>query len=133
MTDILVTLSRDAYAALTDSDPLSLLVGDRIYDYIPPDTQYPYIFYGDMEVEPDDTDDTEDNLVQWTLHIYSQYNGNKECYDIVDVLDNIVRRAGFESDGLVNIDRTFRDVVPDGDGKTRHGIARYRVRIEKEA
>lgn len=133
MVDVLVRLSTDGYTALRDSEALQGKVSDRIYDDVPPNTQYPYVFFGDMEVEPDDTDDSEDNLIQWTLHVYSQYEGNKECYEIVDILDDIVRRSGFESEGLVNIERTFRDTVPDGDGKTRHGIARYRVRIEKEA
>ena len=132
MTDFLIVLATAAKAALCASSELADIVGDRIYDHIPPNTVYPYIADVDHEAEPDDTDVSEDNIIDWTLHVYSQYDGTKECYEIIGLIDDILRNPDFECEGLTNIDRSFRAVVPDGDGKTRHGIVRYRVRMEKE-
>jgi hypothetical protein len=103
-----------------------------VFDHIPQDEQFPYLYYADAEARPDDTHGSEDEIVRWTCHLYSQGNGTEESWNLIEELDAIVRTPAFAYAGLTNIDRVLREVVPDGDGKTYHGIAEYRVRLEKQ-
>lgn len=135
------SLSEDALQEVYDK-----LVGDmrtsgiNIYTYVPgmpegkPDSDFPYIVLGLDGMRPWDTDDKVGKVLDIYCHIWSRYKGAKETREIIDQIYSSLHRATFPSPPfhLVDCIEAFSQVYQDPDGKTMHGISRYRLTIQEE-
>lgn len=105
-----------------------------VYDAVPEESaKFPYVVVGEDTHIPFDTDDSSGAESTVTLHVWSQYRGSKEAKDIQGLIYQALHRYELPVNGyqLVTIDFEYSDVVLDADGKTRHGICRYRSLVEK--
>lgn len=112
------------------------------YDDVPdlpdgmPDSDFPYIVIGEDVANPWDTDDQLANTVLITLHVFSRYQGKKECKEIMaDIYTALNRQAAnLSATGYRFVDclYDFGEVIDEDDGATRHGVCRYKILIEKE-
>lgn len=129
-------LQQAVYSRLT-----SFLPSRRIYDDPPnqpdgmPESEFPYITIGDDTVSPWDTDETLGASCTVTLHVWSRKNGKKETKAILGELYTALNReanflyaSGFR---FVDCLHEFTEIVEEVDGKTRHGITRFRITMEK--
>lgn len=104
-----------------------------IYDYVPDDAPYPYIVIGEPRTDPFAVKNSDVVDVYITLHIWSNYKGKKQAYDILaacheaflyklDITGYTVNKTSW-SDA-----RVFNDI----DGVLRHGVLTLKFNLEKE-
>lgn len=118
------------------------LTGVSVYDDVPdlpaklPDTNFPYVHIGEDLLTPWDTDDTLGSSVTVTMYIWTRTSGKKQAKTIIGNIYTLLNRqsATFSVSGVRFVDCLFEfaQVLDMDDGKTRQGICRYRVTIEKE-
>lgn len=114
-------------------------VGATVYDEVPslpsgmPAANFPYVVIGDDTARAWDTDDKTGADVTVTLHVWSRASGFKEVKTILGAIYDRLNRAQLTITGYNVIDCIweFSDTMRDPDGQTRHGIARYRIRLQK--
>lgn len=121
---------------------LSAVLSTTVYDDVPdlpaklPDSEFPYVVIGEDLLSPWDTDDTLGGSVLATLHVWSRYSGKKELKEIMDAIYDALNRQAdnLSASGFRFVDCIFEfaQVLDQSDGKTRQGICRYRITIEKE-
>lgn len=112
-----------------------------IYDSIPfqPDgnstANFPCIAIGDDTLTPWDTDEMLGMSATVTLHVWSRKLGKKEVKEILGRIYAALNRqaAALSAVGFRFVDCLFEfsEIIEDIDGKTRHGICRYRIIMEK--
>ena len=120
------------YNKLTASTSLNDLV-TGIYDYIPSQTEYPYIKLGDMTEVPWDTFSKRGETNTTTIHVFSDFRGNKETLNIMDKVSTLLEAADFTVTGynLVYCRREFKTVYEEEQGTVRHGVLRFRVMVRE--
>lgn len=100
-----------------------------------PAADFPYITVGDDTVVPWDTDDSLGANCTVTLHVWSRKNGKKETKDILGQIYLALNRqaANLSAAGYRFIDSLHErtEIIEEVDGKTRHGIIRFRITMEK--
>jgi len=111
-----------------------------VYDDVPqlpegmPSDDFPYCVIGDDSGEAWDTDDVTGAQVTVNVHYWSRYSGMKEVKGLMKEGFDLINRAtptppsGFR---LVDCLYEFSDVELDPDGRTRHGIQRYRLTLQE--
>lgn len=112
----------------------------NIFSYAPaqtegkPDQDFPYIVFGLDGARTWDTDDTLGKELDIYFHIWSRYKGAKETREIMDHIYSALHRAPLSATGVRVIDclEAFTQTYQDPDGKTMHGISRYRLTIQEE-
>ncbi len=120
------------YEELTGYYHLSSMVGDRIYDRVPQNSDYPYLVLGDDTSLPWDTDNTTGSENTLTLHVWSRYYGRKEVKDIMKAIYDCLHRKNIEVSGAHTVlcQHEFSESFLDPDGITTHGVIRFRIIID---
>lgn len=117
-----------------NTDLQALNVG--VYDAIPEFSGYPYILIGFLTENPWNTYDKTGKDITLTLHIYSLYDGNKEIYEIKQVIEDLLNRkdrndislgAGHD---LIGCLEEYSDIIEENDfgdnQRMKHMVLRYR-------
>ena len=136
MSEFFLPLQKAVYARL-----VSQLAPIKVYDTPPaqpdgmPADSFPYVVVGDDTVSPFDTYTSVGASATVTLHVWSRYNGNTEAKTIMgQIYSALNRQAGnlsFTGYAFIDSLYEFGDVIREADGKTRHGVCRYRITMEK--
>ena len=136
MTGFSIALQSAVYKRLTQE-----LTGLNVYDAPPsqpdgmPLANFPYITIGDDTIAPFDADDTLGASATITLHVWSRSDGKKETKEILGRIYEALNRQAvhFWAVGYTFIDSLFEfsEIIEEVDGKTRHGVCRYRITMEK--
>lgn len=105
-----------------------------VYDENPENVPFPYVVMGEITAR-EWSDKLEDGAeVFSTVHVWSRYHGRKEADEIADAITQ-----GLTSYALV-LEPNFRcafdsldnySLLVDIDGKTRHGVLRFKYLIEE--
>lgn len=104
----------------------------NVYDYVTADTPKPYITIGEPLVTPSTNKTSYREEMPWTHHVWSDYNGKKEAYDIMNLMLKSLSRTPLEIEGafyLQNFNVEQLQVITDIDNTTYHGILRVRYFI----
>lgn len=126
-------LQRAIYTKLSgDGATLSALGGARIYDDVPPRTEFPFMTFG-QSTERDwstGSDDGSEHVV--TLHVWSRGHGRKETERVMAAARAALHDQNLNLTGhrLINLRHEFSEARRDSDGETFHGIARFRAVTE---
>lgn len=106
----------------------------KVFDENPENEPYPYVVMGAV-VARDWSDKFEDGMeVFSTIHVWSQYHGRKEADEMSDrILQALTSSAlGLGAAFRAALDRLDSyNLIVDLDGKTRHGILRFKYLIEE--
>lgn len=99
-----------------------------------PDSAFPYCVIGADSMTPDDADDIRGASIAVTLHFWSRAAGYKEVKALMGAAYDILHRGAISATGYKTVDCLweFSDVSTGPDGKTRHGVQRYRITLHKE-
>lgn len=110
------------------SDALSV----PVYDDVPANAEFPYVVLGEDTHIPWDTDDSTGAESTITLHIWSRERGKREAKQIQGEIYAALNRYDLPVSGFhtVTMEFDYSDVILDADGRTRHGVARYRTIVE---
>ena len=114
-------------------------ISATVYDDVPqlpsgqPAANFPYVVIGNDTIAPWDTDDKVGGSITLTLHVWSRAAGFLQAKTIAGEIYAILNRGTFSLAGFNVVDclAEFSDSLTDGDGETRHLIARYRLTIEQ--
>jgi len=114
-------------------------VGCTVFDTAPflpeaaPATSFPYCVIGDDTLDPWDTDDQVGASVSVTLHFWSRAEGMAQVKGLMGNAYDLLNRAALTKAGYNVVDCLFEfsTAMNDPDGKTKHGIARYRLTIQR--
>jgi hypothetical protein len=93
---------------------------------------FPYIVLGDTTMTPWDTDTETGAEATVSIHVWSRYAGNKELTDIHDAIYAALHRVDIDVEDCVTLGCDFEqsDMYQESDGRTRHGVLRYRIVVE---
>jgi hypothetical protein len=114
------------------------LTGCTVYDTVPflpeamPAANFPYCVIGEDTLLPWDNDDTVGADVTINLHFWSRASGNKQVKDLMAEAYAILNRANVTKTGYNVVDCLFEfgQSMSEPDGKTKHGVQRYRLTIQ---
>lgn len=129
------------YQRLNNDTALSELI-KGVYDDVPEEVEddqgnkipveLPYVTIGDPTVLPFETKSTFGEQVTVVLHCWSQYEGKKEAYDILNLMFQAITKESWDLEGgfkVFKISLEQMNVILDIDNETKHGIMRLRFHI----
>ena len=115
-------------------DRIEALTDYTVYDENPQSAKFPYVVMGEMRAKRW-CDKLEDGAeVYSTIHVWSRYGGRKEADEMADRILQAL------SSSPISVPPSFEvaldkldayDLLVDLDGKTRHGILRFKYLIEE--
>ncbi len=125
-------LQKLIYSALSASPHVISHISNRIYDDIPRSAVYPYISFGEGEVQALSGSDEQALVHKVVLHIWSKGNGKKEIFALVDVVKGVLDdEALLLSDHhLVSMHCESSRVRREPKTQSYHGILAYRIVTE---
>lgn len=117
------------YSKLNTDSNLTTTLGCAVFDEVPATATYPYIVLGEETANEYDTKDLKGSQTTINLHIWSEYQGSKECKNIMDRVHDLLHDGNINVTGfnLINLRFEFSDIMRDPDGVTRHGVMRFRA------
>jgi len=129
-------MQKAVYDILRADAALIALAGDgaspartTVYDRTPQDSAFPYIVVGEATALDWDTKSTDGMELTQTIHSWSRYSGAKEVKQIMGAIVDAIDGATMSLTGhtLILIRFEFSETLDDPDGRTRHGIQRFRA------
>ena len=125
----LLSLQRAIY------DRLKAKLNIPVYDQVPEGAKFPYVTLGETTALDWSTKLEAGQEITHTLHIWSQYPGMKEVLELVDEVIQAFTAAPLDlkTDGFQSVVHSLdmNEVLRDPDGITRHGILRFRFKIQE--
>tara|TARA_R100001510_G_C7644566_1_gene201981 strand:- start:361 stop:762 length:402 start_codon:yes stop_codon:yes gene_type:complete len=122
-------LQSTIYSTLSGDSTLTSTLGASVFDDVPESTSFPYVVLGEDNIQEFGTKDVDGTDTTLTLHIWSEYKGSKETKEIMDRIHDLLHDSSLSVSGfnLINLRFEFSDIMRDPDGKTRHGVMRFRA------
>lgn len=127
-------LQRALFQALTADELLADLV-TGIFDHLPEGQAYPYVVLGEWTETPANSHDRFGRSSVLTLHVWSQYRGFAQAYEIGARVMAVLDHQPLPVEGLRHIATryemglTLTDPEPPGD--IRHLVQTYRITTEQ--
>lgn len=120
------------HATLTEN---AALMGDvtGVYDFVPTNTEYPYVVLGDARVTDISTVELSLSRTELEVHIYSRSRGRKETSDIMAQVHGVLHDSDPSMVGysMVSLRCSGSDVSRERDGLTYHGRLRFVAVVQK--
>lgn len=92
-------IQKEIYNLLVNDSNLNAIVGSRIYDYVPDNSDFPYVVITDMIATPFDSQIGNGMQVKLSIGAFSDYKGTKEIKDIMRIVYDLLHN----NSGLINI------------------------------
>lgn len=112
------------------SDPVLSGMVTGVFDHVPENQPFPYVVIGEPSELPFDTKSTFGEEISLVLHVWSDYAGKKEAYNILAACQKALAYR-LEVDGfkLLKVERAGKQVFDDIDPRIKHGVLRMRYTI----
>jgi hypothetical protein len=133
MSSSAVALRAAIHDALVAHAPLTaVLGGPKVYDVPPRGIAFPYVTMGEARSADFSTSTEPGEEHRLTLHAWSRQGGHREAHLVVAALTQALDDAPLTLDGhaLVNLRFSLADVRREADGRTYHGLVRFRAVTE---
>ncbi|MGE3874094.1 MAG: DUF3168 domain-containing protein [Parvibaculaceae bacterium] len=140
MTSPTLELTGAIVPALKASEPLGLLIGDRIFDKVPIDgktgattARFPYVSIGSSFEIADDADCIEAVEISFRIDIWSRKSGFPEALKIADMVRSLIhdQELPLPDNALVLIRHRRLDKLRDPDGLTSHVVLEFTAIVER--
>ncbi len=120
-----------AVAARLKSETSYTVRGTRV----PDSATFPYLTIGSGTVLDDDDKVTEGEEITFVVESWSQGYGEQETLEMLAAAKTALhtRTLTVTGWGLSVLRLVNQNVLPDPDGKTLHGVARYRAKLKSTA
>jgi hypothetical protein len=129
-------LQKAAYQALKADAALTTLLGSEwLHDDVPQQASFPYVVLEQMRVNDWSTGTERGSEHILMLHVWSRYDGKREACEIADAIREALDDAELTLDDnrLINLMHQYSDLRRDTDGRTYHGVMRFRAVTEPVA
>lgn len=120
-------------AALKADPDVAALVGARVYDTVPRDTDFPYISLGPMEARTDDAECITGFMIFSQIDVWSQAVGYPEVKRLIDAVRHAIhdQDLSLTVNALVFIEHQTSRILRDPDGLTSHGALDFVASVER--
>ena len=127
MSDLSVALQTTIYNALIGNSPLTTkLGGNKIYDFVPESTSFPYVKIGTGSGTDNGTKSEKGSDYTLVIDTFSRYRGSKEIKEIMSLIYDVLHESSLSVSGAMNNMRfEFSDIIKENDGLTTHGVQRF--------
>lgn len=130
MSDPALDLQGACVKALRRDVALKALIGQRVYDGVPPNPVFPYVTLGDDHVVADRADCIDGAETTISIHVWSRQKewieGKQIANRVVQILDQGVPDLG-AAHAVVSFDHEDTLYLRDPDGESRHVVIRFQV------
>ena len=108
---------------------LASVLSVDVWDDVPQQPEFPYVVIGDDTAVDWSADAYIGTDATLTIHVWSRQSGRSETKAIQQEIDEALNRFELVVDGLdvVTLHREFSQTMLDPDGRTRHGVQRFRL------
>lgn len=108
---------------------LASVLSVDVWDDVPQQPEFPYVVIGDDTAVDWSADAYIGTDATLTIHVWSRQSGRSETKAIQQEIDEALNRFDLVVDGLdvVTLHREFSQTMLDPDGRTRHGVQRFRL------
>jgi hypothetical protein len=132
MKTALETLQVSLYSILASHTPLTSKI-TGVFDAVPEETPTPYVTIGNPTVNDWSTKTFDGEDITFTLHVWSDYNGKKEVYEIFNlILEALSNPLPISGGFFMEFQRReFMEVLDDNMTGQKHGVIRVRFKISQ--
>lgn len=130
-----LALRRALHDGLVGHAPLvAALGGPKIWDEPPRTAAFPYVTLGEARVSDWSTGSSSGHEHALTLHVWSRQGGQTEAQVVAGEIIAALEQVSLDPAGqrLVNLRFATADIRREADGKTWHGVVRFRAVTEPE-
>lgn len=133
INEVSLMLQAASIAALKNHAPLTTLIGQRLYDDVPPNPAFPYVTWEDDGTNDDSADCVVGSEIFFSLHIWSRAVGKPESKRIAGVIRALLDENALSVTdyNLVTVNHRITRWLRDPDGLTKHGIVTFRALIDE--
>jgi hypothetical protein len=126
--DSSLSLQQAIYTRLTGDTALMDAI-EGVFDWIPDQTEYPYVSIGDDTGNDWSAADFDGKEITVVIHSWSRAEGRSEVKTIQSLVKGLLHRASLALTGanLVQMLFEFEETLLDPDGVTYHGVQRFRA------
>lgn len=102
-----------------------------VLDQAGPNQMFPYVTIGEFIGGESDTLNEQGQDLEITVHVWSRQPGMQECGELMTAAKDALDRARLPVSGFQWVDTiwNYAQTLRDPDGKTRHGVLRFRVMV----
>lgn len=127
-------LQKAIYTVLSGDATLLGLATGGVFDCPQEDTSFPYVTIGDDTLADWSSKTFDGKEATITIHSWSEAMGREEVKKIMDRIDTLLHNGSLSMTGhsLVVMQFDFAETLRDPDGRTYHGVQRFRA-LTKEA
>jgi hypothetical protein len=132
-TDPQVNFQTAIYTTTVNAAAIQTLVGTRVYDHVPQETEFDYITIGEITAVDFSTKSFDGQESTVTFHAWSRYAGRKKAKQITGALYTLFHNNPVTVSGHNHFQMQFdfEDTFLDPDGLTYHGVIRFRSLIHE--
>jgi hypothetical protein len=133
MTVATLALRRSLHDGLLTYAPLvAVLGGAKVYDEPPRSAAFPYVTLGETMTNDWSTGSSTGHEHALTLHVWSRQGGQSEAHVVAGELIAALEAVPLAPEGqhLVNLRFATADIRREADGRTWHGVVRFRAVTE---
>ncbi|MCA0316755.1 MAG: DUF3168 domain-containing protein [Proteobacteria bacterium] len=133
MTVATLALRRSLHDVLNGYAPLvAVLGGAKVYDEPPRSAAFPYVTLGEAQTNDWSTGSSAGHEHALTLHVWSRQGGQSEAHVVAGELVAALETVPLDPEGqiLVNLRFATADIRREADGRTWHGVVRFRAVTE---
>jgi len=128
-----LALRRSLHDLLNAHGPLvAALGGPKVYDEPPRSVAFPYVTLGDARTTDWSTGDSAGHEHALTLHVWSRQGGQSEAHVVAGEVMSALETVPLTPLGqrVVNLRFATADIRREDDGRTWHGVVRFRAVTE---
>lgn len=128
------SIQKAVFAALTgDTVLMARIIG--VFDQVPEGTAFPYVTIGEATAVDWSTKTSIGQSHTLTLHTWSRARGRQEAKELMGLIHGALHNQSLALDGheLVLLQYSFSETMLDEDGRTTHGILRFRALTQATA
>ncbi|MFJ9462150.1 DUF3168 domain-containing protein [Viridibacillus arvi] len=113
------------------SDTALMAKAKGVFDAVQKNQAFPYITVGEPFSMPFDTKTSNGEELNLTIHVWSQFNGKREAYELLGMCQRQLMQRGYEVSGfkIESIVRKGTQVFDDVDASTKHGVLNMKYTI----
>lgn len=128
----LTALQQAVYDRLAADATLSTIAPGGVYDHVPQSTVYPYITLGYAAADNAGTKTEDLREFTFTVNVWSRQRGHKEARTIQERIRTLLHRVALtvSTGHVIDIEEDFSESFLDEDGKTYHGVQRFKALFE---
>lgn len=123
-------LQQSIYQRLSADKELIEKVTD-VFDSVPENQPYPYVVIGEPSTLPFDTKNTFGEELSIVIHVWSDYEGKKEAYEILNACQKaLAYKLELTDFKILKAARLGMQVFDDIDPRIKHGVLRMKYTVK---